>query len=212
MTIIEPLDGMCMCETAIRVPDHVRASRPVTCVCGRCYWYEPKHECYFMRARPVVFLDIDGVLLTTKNRSTPAQPSVRALNYLTDNTGAIIVVSSSWRKGGLDYVRSRLGPWGVDGDIMSCTADDDKPRGEQVNDWLIRHRAQKRAFVILDDELYDFGKLHRHVIPTEMQIGLTAIAARIAARQLIFAAKRDPLSRPDRAGYLVRIGRKRPIG
>ena len=78
--------------------------------------------------KKVVFLDIDGVL----NRAEVFDPEFEAplvarLNRVTDATGAVIVVHSSWRYlYSLEALRARLNAEGVSGEVVDVTP---KPRG-----------------------------------------------------------------------------------
>src|SRR5512135_1586605 len=83
--------------------------------------------------RALVFVDFDGVLTNANSfdrskggRSglqAVADPAcVRALNRVLRETGASIVVSSTWRLfGGLPFVRAKLGEWRVSGEVIGIT-------------------------------------------------------------------------------------------
>lgn len=108
----------------------------------------------------IIFLDIDGVLATLATKYHHGDPAcVRRLNALTTASGASIVVSSTWRKGGLRSIRRILKGWGVTAPVYDITPDLSAqrgelalavPRGREIQAWLdtstdIMH------FVILDD-------------------------------------------------------------
>lgn len=78
--------------------------------------------------RPIVFLDIDGVIKPLMwGAADPAM--VAALNRITDTTGAAIVVHSSWRYHfDLDELRTRLAEMGVTGEVFDAC---DTPRHER---------------------------------------------------------------------------------
>ena len=61
----------------------------------------------------LIFLDFDGVIVTPKQK--PNKTAVANLNHLIEQTGAEIVVSSTWRLGGGGYVRRCLRSWGCVG-------------------------------------------------------------------------------------------------
>lgn len=94
----------------------------------------------------VIFLDIDGVLNSDnfyeeifRNKSENQLQTtsgvwrysydagdidsrcVKCLNKVTDDTGAVIVVTSSWRKEGLDGISSILSKAGVNGQVIGIT-------------------------------------------------------------------------------------------
>lgn len=137
----------------------------------------------------VVFLDIDGVLNSaTWHREQPRSAGPRAhfdpaavarLNRLTDRTGAGIVVSSSWRQFGARYVCDTLRSVGVTAPLVGMTPilDDGLrimrplPRGHEIQAWLDA-AVPVPVFVILDDEP-DMGFLHRRLVLTRHEVGLT---------------------------------------
>ena len=72
----------------------------------------------------VIFLDIDGVIITHKYRCMrPDEACVEQLNAITKKTKAMIVVSSCWRLGRtLIELRELLHSWGIAGVILDRTA------------------------------------------------------------------------------------------
>lgn len=126
--------------------------------------------------RPVVFLDIDGVLVTARSWSTPARvdrSAVVALNLLTERTGAAIVLSSTWRF--LPSVKTILRKAGVVGPIIGKTPRDGYSRGAEIATWLHRHGGLMRRYVILDDDT-DMDPLGvAHLVRTTFDLGLTLI-------------------------------------
>lgn len=93
----------------------------------------------------LIFLDIDGVLNTCQHGSFRCSlngqeyhafcpKTVAALNRITDETGAKIVVSSTWRLKGLDVMRAILGDQGVTGEVIGLTC-----RGDFVRATVFRN-------------------------------------------------------------------------
>lgn len=120
--------------------------------------------------RPVVLLDIDGVVTTSRMKHAmgsetyinPAQ--VEMLNKLVERTNAVVVISSSWR---FDAdVRERLRTAGFRGDFHERwrTGEYGQSRGHEIQAWLDVEDPEN--YVILDD---DRGTLPsqraRHVRP-----------------------------------------------
>ena len=139
----------------------------------------------------VIFLDIDGVLVTAKSYQLPgderrdraeADPfCVHALNALTDATGAVLVVTSTLRREGLMAVKDILRGWGVTGKVLDRTpflerAQGDivaeQPRWKEIRAWLDSYVRPIDSFIILDDE-GGMGPFTPHLIPTDMRSGLT---------------------------------------
>lgn len=135
----------------------------------------------------VVFLDIDGVLVTKRllkqrvdGRKVAEPDCVSALNHLTQVAGAEIVISSSWRFCGQQEMQAILDLWGVDAPIVGMTPDLTRveggiykavPRGNEIQQYLDEH-LEIKYFVILDDEC-DMAHLERYMVKTKFDCGLT---------------------------------------
>jgi hypothetical protein len=126
----------------------------------------------------VVFLDIDGVLNSSEYLYSPRHVSgsrkidplaVERLNRITDATGAVVVVSSTWRIMGLDPIRALLAEHGVKAPIIDVTPEDNGTRGQQIGNWLSSHDVE--SFVIFDDD-NDMGDLARALVQTDFEFGL----------------------------------------
>ena len=140
----------------------------------------------------ILFLDIDGVLVNARSlierrakEKQGEEACVEQLNRITDTTGAVIVVSSSWRFSGLNEMRLILNYWGVTGEVIDITPDlcrknsdgiwVSQPRGLEILLWL--HQYEEKggrvdSFVILDDDADMDSIGHRHV-QTKFEDGLT---------------------------------------
>lgn len=138
----------------------------------------------------VVFLDFDGVLCNHesisagyKNRTAPEQDPygahadcVAALNRIVEQTGAMIVVSSTWRKDKTPNARMRetLNRWGVKGVMAGCTPalGYGRIRGDEIQQWINTTRTPVTSFVILDDDS-DMGNLRHRLVRCDHVVGLT---------------------------------------
>lgn len=114
----------------------------------------------------VIFLDIDGVLCSDRSclafggmpHPWPADHqdwhlfdpvAVALLGVATKTTGAVCVLSSSWRI--LLPSLSRLGRWlGVPIIDKTRQTQGNEPRGQQIQDWLDAH-PDVTQYAILDD-------------------------------------------------------------
>jgi hypothetical protein len=145
------------------------------------------------QSQRVVFLDIDGVLINRRalverrSLSQRADPDcVAALNHITDETGAVIVVSSSWR---LDYsveeLVDLLKAWGVTGSVVGKTPalDRDSVRGDEIAAWMKERDVQVSDVVILDDDA-DMRWLAPRLVQTDFKPGLTMVQAKRAIEVL----------------------------
>lgn len=127
----------------------------------------------------VVFLDIDGVLITAatcrKGFGIVDPECVATLNELIAQTGAAIVLSSCWRIG-----RTRieccdlLQEWGVKGVVLDKTPHPcySLTRGKEIQMWLdSNERHAVDSFVILDDDS-DMDHLMPRLVKTTFESGL----------------------------------------
>ena len=149
----------------------------------------------------VIFLDIDGVLNSHQYLSQVAfgeagiydeldPEKLTLLKTLVKQTGANIVLSSSWRESfedmnPLDYVaRNLLAAFEEHGlTIYDMTPLVKAQRDEEIRQWLSCHAAVE-SFVILDDEQYDWKELEVNWVKTSYYMGLTEENVRAALRIL----------------------------
>lgn len=158
----------------------------------------------------IIFLDFDGVLCNResiaagyKARTCPEQDPygphadcIAALNWIIEQTQAVIVVSSTWRSAGLPRMRDTLGRWGVCGEVIDVTPrlrGDDcdrfayQKRGEEVRRWLESYRrycGPITSFVIIDDDNDFAGAMRERLVRTSMAGGLTMAHAEQAIELL----------------------------
>lgn len=135
-----------------------------------------------------IFLDIDGVLVTPASSfqrsrtGAVCEPSaIQALNYLIAETGASVVITSTWR---LDYtseeLREILLSWGLRAEIAGFAPQGSR-RSEEIQSWLGANGVS--TFVILDDQA-DMGDLTAYLVQTDFEKGLTIDDARKACTLL----------------------------
>lgn len=97
--------------------------------CFGCIFHERKD------AKKIIFLDRDGVLVTNGYQ----KKAIELLNKLTDETDASIVISASFRSGGLTDCRKELMDNGVTGDIIDTTPLSRQDiRGKNIDDYVKR--------------------------------------------------------------------------
>lgn len=143
----------------------------------------------------VVFLDIDGVLNyrqhnlkvgETARLDEMGQPDwwtamfnrdcVTQLNRIVRETGAKVVLSSSWRKSfSVSDMQSMLEDKGFEGELIGATPDHGKRpcRGEEAQAWLSDH-PEVESFVLIDDSLDMFPYSDRWVQTFYEGYGLTS--------------------------------------
>jgi hypothetical protein len=117
----------------------------------------------------VIFLDIDGVLNVYSQGhdeygGTFHQHLVDNLKRVIEETGAKIVISSTWRFGGLQRMKDMWEFRGLPGEVIDITPDcndlfnegsfvflDQIERGHEVEYWLDEH-PEVEKYVIFDDD------------------------------------------------------------
>lgn len=126
----------------------------------------------------IIFLDIDGVLNHEKfykesfekryEEGAMSHPhseidpnSVKNLNQIIKDTGAKVVISSTWRHSGLKYCEDALKFHGFEGEIIDITPSlngNDYVRGNEILKWiranhkLVGDYYNFTEYVILDDD------------------------------------------------------------
>ncbi|MDQ0878919.1 hypothetical protein QFZ77_007578 [Paenibacillus sp. V4I3] len=130
----------------------------------------------------LIFLDIDGVLVTT-NSLIPSdkyfghtfdQNCVQYLKEILKVTGAKIVISSSWREGRtLAQLQSMFKANGIENCIIDVTPsfDNETIRGIEIKAFLDVCK-DVEFFVIIDDE-EKMGDLEPFLVETEFGTGIT---------------------------------------
>ena len=115
----------------------------------------------------IIFLDIDGVLnVIPQGRDKYGgifhQHFVDNLRRIIDETGAKIVISSSWRSDGIETMRNMWKDRNLPGEVVDVTPHlrsklwekEDLGRGDEIQWWLDRH-PEITGYVIVDDDYFD---------------------------------------------------------
>ena len=152
--------------------------------------------------RKVLFLDIDGVLNTgwwysQMDRNTPKDKygyafdprSVANLKKILDETGADIVISSSWKSFGLSELEEMWQERGLPGKLIGITpnsvsdemllnADLDHMelfsiRGAEIKEWLTKHGKNVSHYVIIDDMDNMLQEQQPHFVWIDPEVGIT---------------------------------------
>lgn len=130
----------------------------------------------------VIFLDIDGVLVTPRamlaahrNRAMRAfdPVAVGILNRITDNNSDIrLVVSSTWRM--MEECQDVLRAAGINGAFHDAWKTDTKNgvRGEQIARWLETNQGTYSDYVIIDDDSDMTIDQLPHFVKCQFDLGL----------------------------------------
>lgn len=133
--------------------------------------------------RPIVFLDIDGVLTHFGSQERLDPESIAHLNRLLDVTTAAMVLTSSWRDAyGVEETQRRLEQHGFRGRIEGVAPVlPAATRSDEIAAYLAAHDCPR--FVIVDDVPVS-SQLQRHLVLVDDFVGLTAADVDAAVKLL----------------------------
>ena len=163
--------------------------------------------------RKVLFLDMDGVLNTgwwysQMDRNTPKDKygyafdprSVANLKKILEETGAEIVISSSWKSFGLSELEEMWQERRLPGKLIGITPNsvsDEKLlnadldhmelfsiRGIEIKEWLDKHGKNVSHYVIIDDMDNFLLDQKSHFVQTDPEVGITEEDANMAIKIL----------------------------
>jgi hypothetical protein len=137
----------------------------------------------------VIFLDFDGVINPISFHHGSGFSKTACANIqsiLTKDPKVRIVISSSWRRNGLETCQKILKENGIDptkviGMIEEKGGFMPDGRDEQITHWLETHKEVK-SFVVLDD--FPMPKFGDNYVKTNSYVGLTQKDAEIVERIL----------------------------
>lgn len=132
-----------------------------------------------------IFLDIDGVVVTSADLSSVNKRTgwynfnktcIKRLKTILERTGAVLVISSSWRTGSLEQTKETLGLSGMKS-VLKYMVDetprlDTRMRGYEIQHWLDNH-PEVEEYLILDDDSDMLDSQKGNFIQTSMKEGLT---------------------------------------
>jgi len=147
----------------------------------------------------LVFLDFDGILncdlsvcqLGSRYKFWPA--SIKALNELLAESGARVVISSTWREhwtlseNAASLERAGLSP----GRVVGKTSVSDGERGLEIDSWLKSVPYSVESFVILDDK-EDMAMHRERLVQVDSKIGLGVREVRQAIQVLAIPWRQRP--------------------
>ncbi len=142
----------------------------------------------------VIFLDIDGVLNTEVfTRATYAiakrvnksiydiimdeyghyfdPMAVDMLGHIIKETGAKIVVSSTWRASGLNVMQTMWEIRDLPGEVIDITCFMNTERGEEIAEWLRANQVD--SYVIIDDDSDMLPEQFTNFVQTNPAYGIT---------------------------------------
>ena len=109
----------------------------------------------------VLFLDIDGVMVTRKELSegTPYKfnPDITKMfeDFLTQYPDIKVVLSSAWRKNETVFNKINHNSRLIYRRIIGRTGSHNSGRGEEIKAWLDDYYKEVTHYVIVDDDVFD---------------------------------------------------------
>lgn len=154
--------------------------------------------------KKILFLDIDGVLNTERQHDRCVNEgiapvdgfgyafdpiAVANLKSIVENTGADIVISSSWKFWGLDAMQQMWANRNLPGKVIDVTPNKvsdelllnvdlshiDMPagKGSEIKEWLSTSGQDVTHYAILDDVPDMLPEQESHFVQTDPRIGIT---------------------------------------
>jgi hypothetical protein len=118
-------------------------------------------------------VDFDGVIWSYRTYQFSPEACKNLNDLLTQEPDLKIVISSSWRKLGLDQCKRTLDRNGIDSSrVIDLTGNEPEGRGKEIQDWLDQH-PEVTSYVVLDDETSGMSKLLDRVVKPDRYICLT---------------------------------------
>lgn len=157
-----------------------------------------------MSKRKIIFIDIDGVLNTERHHEYCDKNdlnnsddygylfdpmAVKNLARIVNETGADIVISSSWKYSGLSTLLDMWNERGLPGRVIDITPDNISNemllkadldnmeflscKGYEIKEWLSAHGKNVSQYAILDDEQEMLPDQQSHFVQTNPDVGIT---------------------------------------
>ena len=152
--------------------------------------------------KKVLFLDLDGVLNTGRWHSQTSRHelqdeygytfdpiAVTNLGKIIDETGAEIVISSSWKSFGLSELEDMWSERGLPGKLIGITPNTVSDemllnvdldhmeifsiRGMEIKEWLDTKGKKVSHYAIIDDMDNFLPEQHPHFVQTNPEVGIT---------------------------------------
>ena len=146
-----------------------------------------------------IFLDFDGVINTPKGKFD--KNAVTNLRRLLERTDAKVVISSTWRLQGMEYIQQLWQEYQLPGEVIDLTPSCNSTnfsnvdgqeewqglhgcKGLEIAEWLRLNAKEPYQYIILDDEEDFLFSQREHLVKVEGSKGLDKADVRVAIQIL----------------------------
>lgn len=146
-----------------------------------------------------IFLDFDGVINTPKGKFD--KNAVTNLRRLLERTDAKVVISSTWRLQGMEYIQQLWQEHHMQGEVIGLTPSCNSTnfsnvdgqeewqglhgcKGLEIAEWLRLNAKEPYQYIILDDEEDFLFSQREHLVKVEGSKGLDKADVRVAIQIL----------------------------
>lgn len=146
-----------------------------------------------------IFLDFDGVINTPKGKFD--KNAVTNLRRLLERTDAKIIISSTWRLQGMEYIQQLWQEYQLPGEVIGLTPSCNSInfsnvdgleewqglhgcKGLEIAEWLRLNAKEPYRYIILDDEEDFLFSQREHLVKVEGSKGLDKADVRVAIQIL----------------------------
>lgn len=146
-----------------------------------------------------IFLDFDGVINTPKGKF--AKKAVANLLHLVERSDAKIIISSTWRLQGMEYIQQLWQEYQLPGEVIDLTPSCNSTnfsnvdgqeewqglhgcKGLEIAEWLRLNAKEPYQYIILDDEEDFLFSQREHLVKVEGSKGLDKADVRVAIQIL----------------------------
>ena len=146
-----------------------------------------------------IFLDFDGVINTPKGKF--GKNAVTNLRRLLERTDAKVVISSTWRLQGMEYIQQLWQEYQLPGEVIDLTPSCNSTnfsnvdgqeewqglhgcKGLEIAEWLRLNAKEPYQYIILDDEEDFLFSQREHLVKVEGSKGFDKADVRVAIQIL----------------------------
>lgn len=132
-----------------------------------CYWHICKSAGYIKKEAK----ELRQFLMRDEFGNLFDPMTIRCLKYIIEETGAKIIISSTWRASGLKVMQLMWEMRDIPGEVIDITPFLNTERGEEIAEWLRNNEVE--SYVIIDDDSDMLPEQMASFVKTDFRYGLT---------------------------------------